>query len=573
MKMTNWKIGPRVGLAFGVVVLTIVVMAAVVFAGLARSAANSVDMVASMQRQHQTAQTLLLAKDNAIAGMVVLVSSSAEQQARLKREMAERDARIVANLQALEAATAGSEDAAALVAEARKRHTTYMAGVKRIVDMVLGGKQAEAAFAADEEMIPMLAPFLAALDKLDAAGLEHVQQLGQANGALVTQTQWLTAGAAGVAVALAIAAGLLVVRSITRPLSQALGVAERVAAGDLTASTEVQGRDELSQLLQALNRMTGNLSQLVSRVRDVADGVATGSAQIASGNTDLSQRTEQQASTLQQTAASMEELGSTVSHNADNARQADELARNASTVAAQGGQVVGQVIDTMRGIDQSSRKIADIIGTIDGIAFQTNILALNAAVEAARAGESGRGFAVVASEVRALAHRTTEAAREIKQLIEESSERVAAGNAQSREARDRMAQAMQSVNRVGTLLGEISTSAKEQTMGISQVNEAVTHLDSVTQQNAAMVEEMAASSQQLNGQVEAVLNSLRLFRLDRRDVTVAQVDAVQLRREAKAAAPAAAVRAPAPAARAKASPPAPAPAPAAASSEEAWTSF
>ena len=513
MKMTNWKIGPRVGLAFGVVVLTIVVMAAVVFAGLARSAANSVDMVASMQRQHQTAQTLLLAKDNAIAGMVVLVSSSAEQQARLKREMAERDARIVANLQALEAATAGSEDAAALVAEARKRHTTYMAGVKRIVDMVLGGKQAEAAFAADEEMIPMLAPFLAALDKLDAAGLEHVQQLGQANGALVTQTQWLTAGAAGVAVALAIAAGLLVVRSITRPLSQALGVAERVAAGDLTASTEVQGRDELSQLLQALNRMTGNLSQLVSRVRDVADGVATGSAQIASGNTDLSQRTEQQASTLQQTAASMEELGSTVAHNADNARQADELARTASTVAVQGGQVVGQVIDTMRGIDQSSRKIADIIGTIDGIAFQTNILALNAAVEAARAGEQGRGFAVVASEVRSLAQRSAGAAREIKGLIGASVQQVQDGTALVDRAGSTMQEVVAAIERVSGIMGEINHASSEQSSGVAQIGQAVTQMDHSTQQNAALVEQSAAAAESLRTQAQQLVQSVSAFKL------------------------------------------------------------
>ena len=379
--------------------------------------------------------------------------------------------------------------------------------------------------------------------------------------------------AAALAVGVAVGATALINRLLLRPLDRVLEGALYLSAGDLTHTVDVDARGVAGELQQALNQLALNMRTVVADVRAEIVNVSSAVHEISAGNQDLSSRTESQASSLEETAASMEQINGTVQQSAASANQGSQLAAEMATMAERSHAAVQASADTMEQITQSSLRMAEIIRTIEGVAFQTNILALNAAVEAARAGESGRGFAVVASEVRALAHRTTEAAREIKQLIEESGERVAAGNAQSREARDRMAQAMQSVNRVGTLLGEISTSAKEQTMGISQVNEAVTHLDSVTQQNAAMVEEMAASSQQLNGQVEAVLNSLRLFRLDRRDVTVAQVDAVQLRREAKAAAPAAAVPAPAPAARAKASPPAPAPAPAAASSEEAWTSF
>jgi methyl-accepting chemotaxis protein len=307
--------------------------------------------------------------------------------------------------------------------------------------------------------------------------------------------------------------GLAVARSITRSLDQAVRVARAVAQGDLTVPVGPRGRDEPGQLLDALAAMQQQLVQVVGSVRGNAESVATASAQIAQGNADLSQRTEEQASALQQTAATMDELGSTVRNNADNAKQADELARNASTVARQGGTVVGDVVATMKEIDDSSRRIAEIIGTIDGIAFQTNILALNAAVEAARAGEQGRGFAVVAGEVRALAQRSAEAAREIKGLIAASVERVERGSALVGRAGSTMADVVAAIERVTAVVAEISSASGEQARGISQVGEAVGQMDRTTQQNSALVEESAAAADSLRGQAAQLVQAVAAFRL------------------------------------------------------------
>jgi methyl-accepting chemotaxis protein len=302
-------------------------------------------------------------------------------------------------------------------------------------------------------------------------------------------------------------------RSITVPLRKAVGVAELVAGGDLTSHIEVSSKDETGQLLAALKAMNESLVKVVSTVRQGSDSIATGTGQIATGNADLSQRTEEQASNLQQTAASMEELTSTVKSNADTARQATELAGSASAVAAQGGVVVGQVVNTMEAITASSKKIADIISVIDGIAFQTNILALNAAVEAARAGEQGRGFAVVASEVRSLAQRSAAAAREIKELITDSVDKVQTGSAQVGEAGRTMSDIVAQVKRVNDLIGEISTATGEQTRGISQVGDAVNQLDQVTQQNAALVEQSAAAAESLNQQAARLVDAVSVFKL------------------------------------------------------------
>jgi len=513
MKLLDLNIGPRVALAFGAVVATIALTAGIVQVSLARSAANSVEMGAGGRLQSQAADIHLLAKDNALASMVILVSSSPEQQAKLKREIEDRDKRIGQGLEALAAATAGSVDDTKVIAEIRQRHATYQAGVKHIVDMVLAGKQAEASFAADEEMIPMLAPFLGGLAKLDALQRTRTLAAEQANGRLIESTQWMSAGTAAVAVLIALAAGAWVVRSLTRPLAQALDLARRVAAGDLSGQVHASGRDEVAQLLRALNEMSNGLTELVGRVRSAADGIATGSAQIAAGNADLSQRTEMQAATLEETAASMEQLGATVSHNAESARQANQLANGASEVAAKGGEVVGQVIDKMKGINDSSRRIADIIGVIDGIAFQTNILALNAAVEAARAGEQGRGFAVVAGEVRSLAQRSAAAAREIKSLINASVEQVSAGTALVDRAGATMKDVVASIGRVSDIMGEINAASAEQSSGVAQVGQAVTQMDQSTQQNAALVEESAAAAESLNRQAQQLVQSVAAFKL------------------------------------------------------------
>ena len=314
---------------------------------------------------------------------------------------------------------------------------------------------------------------------------------------------------------LAAALGLAVafVRSITGPVAQAVSVASAVAEGNLTVEVRVQGSNELGQLMQALAQMRDHLSSVVASVRQGSEGVATASAQIAAGNHDLSSRTESQASALEQTAASMEQLSATVKQNADSARQANQLAMNASTVAIKGGDVVAQVVDTMKGINESSRRISDIIQVIDGIAFQTNILALNAAVEAARAGEQGRGFAVVASEVRSLAGRSAEAAKEIKSLISASVERVEHGTTLVDNAGATMTEVVNSIRRVTAIMGEISAASNEQSLGVSQVGEAVTQMDQVTQQNAALVEEMAAAASSLNSQAHELVQTVAIFKL------------------------------------------------------------
>jgi methyl-accepting chemotaxis protein len=316
--------------------------------------------------------------------------------------------------------------------------------------------------------------------------------------------------AGGVAVTMALA----LIRAITRPLAQAVSAADRVANGDLSQRIEFSGKDETARLLDAMQRMQQSLASTVASVREGAESVSTASAQIAQGNADLSARTEEQASSLEQTSATMEELGATVRQNADSAQQANQLAQSASEVARNGGQVVGEVVTTMRGIEDSSKRISDIISTIDGIAFQTNILALNAAVEAARAGEQGRGFAVVASEVRSLAQRSAEAAKEIKSLINDSVERVQSGTQLVDRAGQTMQDIVTSVQRVADIVGEISSASIEQSAGIAQVGEAVTQLDQATQQNAALVEESAAASESLKHQAVRLLESVAGFKLD-----------------------------------------------------------
>ena len=323
----------------------------------------------------------------------------------------------------------------------------------------------------------------------------------------------LMLGALVVGVSLAVFGAMYITRSITRPLNEALTVATNVAAGDLTGSIGSTSQDEVGKLLQAMQGMQGSLVRVVTQVRHGSEGVASASSEIAQGNHDLSARTESQASALEETAASMEELNSAVKQNADNARQANQLATSASTVAVQGGEVVGQVVDTMKGINEASRKIADIISVIDGIAFQTNILALNAAVEAARAGEQGRGFAVVASEVRSLAGRSADAAKEIKVLINASVERVEQGTALVDKAGTTMTEVVSSIRRVTDIMGEISAASHEQSAGVNQIGEAVTQMDQATQQNAALVEEMAAAASSLKSQASDLVQVVSVFKL------------------------------------------------------------
>ena len=316
-----------------------------------------------------------------------------------------------------------------------------------------------------------------------------------------------------VALVVSIVLGMMLARSITTPLRRAVGLARQVAAGDLTTEIRAESRDEVGDLLGALDTMSKSLRKTVTEVRTGTESIVTASRQIASGNMDLSARTEQQAGSLEETASSMEELTSTVRQNAENAREANVLAKNASQIASHGGDVVSQVVSTMASINASSKKIGDIIAVIDGIAFQTNILALNAAVEAARAGEQGRGFAVVASEVRNLAQRSAAAAKEIRGLIIDSVTKVDAGGRLVDEAGKTMQEIVQGIGRVTDIMSEIASASAEQTTGIEQVNEAVTQMDGMTQQNAALVEEAAAAASALQEQATTLAQLVSVFNL------------------------------------------------------------
>jgi methyl-accepting chemotaxis protein len=330
---------------------------------------------------------------------------------------------------------------------------------------------------------------------------------------------------AGVLVLAAVAIGTLVgwriTRSVKQPIDRAIRVAERIAEGDLTSAVEVTSRDEIGRLLQAISAMQERLRSLVGEIRQSAENIQMASAEVATGNQDLSQRTEMAASSLQQTASSMEQLTGTVRHSADAAAQANQLASSASQVASRGGEVVSQVVSTMEEINSSSKKIADIIGVIDGIAFQTNILALNAAVEAARAGEQGRGFAVVAGEVRSLAQRSAEAAKEIKALIGTSVDKVETGSRLVQDAGTTMTEIVASVQRVTDIIGEITAAASEQSSGIGQVNTAVTQLDQMTQQNAALVEESAAAAESLKEQAHKLAGMVSTFKVHHEGLALA----------------------------------------------------
>ncbi|NHZ90187.1 HAMP domain-containing protein [Massilia sp. CCM 8733] len=346
-------------------------------------------------------------------------------------------------------------------------------------------------------------------------------------------------------IVLSIAVGLLMgaalIRGISRSIAEALRFANNIAGGNLTDTIKIESNDEIGQLLAALQKMNDSLVEVVRRVRSGTETISVASSQIAAGNQDLSSRTEEQASSLEETASSMEELTSTVRASADNARQASTLAATASDVATKGGNVIGNVVDTMGRINEASNKIVDIIGVIDGIAFQTNILALNAAVEAARAGEQGRGFAVVASEVRNLAQRSAQAAKEIKGLIGSSVEQVEAGSKLVNEAGSTMDDIVQSIQRVTDIMGDIAAASQEQTLGIDQINQAVTQMDQVTQQNAALVEEAAAASEAMQDQARQLAEVVSVFKLS---AGAAVAVAVAPRQLAARQAPKAVVRAP-----------------------------
>jgi methyl-accepting chemotaxis protein len=396
----------------------------------------------------------------------------------------------------------------------RTARAAYVASFVKIAPLVQAGRLDEARALVSQETLPALARLQQPIDTLRALQ----DQLAQAHGVAVTQgiasarQRMLVLG--GGAMLLGALASVVLARSIVRPLRGGLVVADRIAAGDLTQAVQANGRDEVAELLRALGHMQDKLRLLVGQVHQGVAHVGSASSQIASANQDLSCRTEAQASALEQSAAAMEELTGAIAINAECAQQARSLATDASGQAEASGETVGSVVHTMRRIDASSQRIGEIIGVIDGIAFQTNILALNAAVEAARAGEQGRGFAVVASEVRALASRSADAARQIRELIAASLEQVNSGMAQADRAGAAMNGVVASIRRVSQLVADIASAMQEQSTGVTQVGAAIAQLDQTTQQNAALVEETAAAAQGLDEQARQLVASTALFRLE-----------------------------------------------------------
>jgi methyl-accepting chemotaxis protein len=414
-----------------------------------------------------------------------------------------------------------TEQGKALLARIAEQRSAYIASRRAFFDALKSGDESLAASLLNDKLVPAAEAYMVSQEELKQ--VEHarvdryVEQSNEDVKAAILYILLLTAGA----IALGALVAYAITRSVTRPTLEAMGLAERIAKGDLTQRLTSARKDELGILLRSLGDMQSALLTMISQVRQSSASIGLASAEIATGNQDLSARTEQTASNLEETASSMEEITATVKQSADSARQASLLAGTAAEVAQRGGAVVSQVVTTMSEIDQSSRKIADIIGVIDGIAFQTNILALNAAVEAARAGEQGRGFAVVAGEVRTLAQRSAQAAKEIKELIGTSVEKVQGGSRLVQEAGSTMEEIVTSVQRVTDIINEITSAAAEQSDGIGQVNVAISQLDQMTQQNAALVEQSTAAASSLREQARELNEVLNAFNTGAEAVRVA----------------------------------------------------
>ena len=517
MSFANMRVRARLMLGFAVMALVVVAVSGLALRSLSQSDARFSDYLEGVAKREELAREVSAAASRrAIAARnLVLVTSGADRDAE-KAAVTKAHEEMGAALRKMHDAVTATSDPAGNDMDLFKRvesvEAKYGPVALKIVGLALDGKREEAVAMMNADCRPLLAALLKATDEFiaDAQGdaLVSVKAAGVAHDRAL---MYLIATCVLAAIS-AFALGWFLSESVTTPLVRAVELAEAVAAGDLRSEIVVDRRDETGQLLAALQTMNRNLSAMVGSVRQSADGIATASSQIATGNQDLSARTEQQASALQETASSMQQMTATVQHNADSSRQASQLASSAATVAGRGGDVVGKVVTTMGEISASSKRIADIISVIDGIAFQTNILALNAAVEAARAGEQGRGFAVVAGEVRSLAQRSANAAKEIKALIEDSVQKVGAGSALVGEAGQTMQEIVDQVRRVTDLVAEINASTTEQSSGIVQVNQAVASIDQGTQQNAALVEESAAAAESLRQQAGGLIEIIARFR-------------------------------------------------------------
>ena len=513
----------RLVVAFGAVIFLLAAMAGVGAWRLEqlRTATHEMATV-HLKVERVVGEWLSHTRSNAVRA-VVLTQSDDAQLRRLLGPAMDATSRRINELQQEVATLVESPEAKELFAEIGRRRSAYLALRKNVLETRQAGDAQKAAELLERGMLPAVDSYVDAIQALSVHSTNAVEADAKAAAANASTGRALLAGFCAGGILLAVLASWLITRSITRPVREAVGAAQRIAEGDLTVRIAAAGSDEMGQLLRALGGMSERLRELVGEVAEGARTVADTSSQIAQGNADLSQRTEEQASTLEETASSMEELTSTVAQNADNARQANALAATAAGVAREGGAAVGQVVSTMDGIAAASRKIAEITGVIDGIAFQTNILALNAAVEAARAGEQGRGFAVVASEVRSLAQRSADAAREIKALIGDSVQQVEAGTRHVAQAGRKMDAIVAAVQQVSELVAGIAAASQEQSSGIEQVNTAITQMDQVVQQNASLVEEAAAATESMNAQAVNLLRAVARFRLGEAPVALAPV--------------------------------------------------
>ena len=512
MSMSNVKVSTRLSLGFGAILLIMLALTAI---GIWRMQVISDVMVTMTQQDNLRLQETVRWRENReknwIRTRAMLLNASPQFNAILEPEIAATSAAISESQKKIESLLRIEEDIRLF-----KGLDSHRAAYRnlRTALMQQSANGDHVADRVESELKPLADAYDQALGQFADYQLKVYTETRETALAQVRQSQIMLASVAGITLLLGIWGAWALGRSITRPLHQAVGIADEIAHGNLTQSFTISGRDETATLLTSLHEMQAKLASIVAGVRQNADSVANASAEIAQGNNDLSARTEQQASALEQTAASMEQLGATVRQNADNAAQANQLAMNANDVANQSGGVVEQMVSTMREIEDSGQRIAAIIGVIDSIAFQTNILALNAAVEAARAGEQGRGFAVVASEVRALAGRSAEAAKEIKTLIDTSVQRVGHGTQLADQAGQSMQEMINAIGRVTDIMAEISAASREQSSGVSQVGEAITQMDRTTQQNAALVEESAAAADNLRSQAVQLVQAMAFFQVN-----------------------------------------------------------
>jgi len=519
VKRTSMSIGRRLALGFGLL-LAMLALAALAGALQFNSIGRINQRIIEQDWRKAEAASLVNATTRHNAGLTaaLLLTDNKVRMAQINQMIDANKRRIdeaMATLEQLVYLPRGRE----LLAEIKDKRARFVASFTKVRQLVADGQRAQAIEVMNNETmvaIEALQAPISAMSELQGKvvmdGNAHVQQQ-------IWSAQWLMVSLAVLGLALGVTAARLISRSITRPLDQAVSLAQHVAAGDLSTKLEIQGNDELARLLQALLAMNGNLVKIVGHVRQGSDTISTATNEIAMGNMDLSQRTEEQASSLQQIAATLDQLTAAVQQNLESGRHANQIAASAADVAARGGSVVSQVVDTMEAINVSSSKIADIIGLIDGIAFQTNILALNAAVEAARAGEQGRGFAVVASEVRSLAGRSASAAKEIKTLIDTSVGNVRQGCRLVEQAGSTMDEIVVSVRRVADIMDDLTLAAQEQSSGITQINQAMGQMDQVTQGNAALVEEAAAAAQSLAQQARSLVNAVDVFKLGEQPAT------------------------------------------------------